>query len=194
MNESVFSVSSFLEFDAEAFGQLATELSGTEVMRAARELLTETSDGSWTATGAQLAAMAGEFMNVDLAEVAIQGWQRHAELVDAAERLLGTDAQAIVPLGSKNIQLSLDPRIEILFKGSKIAVLTFGIEVEIEVIEVDGVVRHGSLIALQGGHCGLTVKFFLEGVCLREKTAEFDPRRRIPLGKGVRLVRHKHRA
>ena len=175
-------------FGDDSVAELANRLTESDVLQEAHDGLAAVGDGVWAGAHKELASMAGDFLDLDLASVAVAGWCKHRELVDVAERLDGTSASAVVPLWTQDISLTQNPRIDLELGNATVAVIRFELKVDIKVIGVAGVVRGGALVALEGGHCEVTASFSAAGACLGKKTAEFDPHRAIPLGKGIRLI------
>jgi hypothetical protein len=175
-------------FGDDSVAELSDRLTQAGTLDKAQELLDAVGGGVWSAARKQLTSMISGFLDLDLASVAVSGWCKHRELVDVAERLDGTAASAVVPLWTQDICLTEKPRIDLVVGGATAAVIQFELKVEIKVIGVAGVVRGGALVALEGGRCEVTVSFSAAGACLGKRTADFDPHRAIPLGKGISLV------
>jgi hypothetical protein len=175
-------------FGDDTVTELANRLTGSGVLQEAHHQLAAVGDSVWASAGKELASMAGEFLDLDLASVALAGWCRHRELLDIARRLDGTTASAVVPLWTHDISLTQEPRIDLDLGAITVAVITFEVKIDIKVIGVAGVVRGATLVALEGGHCEVTASFSAAGICLATRTADIDPHRAIPLGKGIPLI------
>ncbi|HEX2805381.1 MAG TPA: hypothetical protein VHN80_04350 [Kineosporiaceae bacterium] len=177
-----------LLFGDVGLDELADRLAAAGTLQNVHGRLAGIGDSVWAAAHKELASMAATFLDLDLASVAVSGWCKHRELVDVAQRLDGSAASAVVPLWTQDISLTQKPHVDLVVGGMTVAVVRFELKVDIKVIGVSGVVRGGALVAFEGGRCELTASFSAGGVCLARRTAQFDPHRAIPLGKGIMLV------
>jgi hypothetical protein len=175
-------------FAADGVAGLAQELVDAGLLQQLHRWVTMTglSPG---AVADQLSSVIHGFLDLDLASVAVAGWRKHQELIDVAERLEGTAASAIVPLGTEDISIVQKPRVDFLLGSTTVAAVEFELAVKIAMVGIAGVVKGGSLVAFEGGSGEATVSFGAAGVTLAQRTAAFDPRLTIPLGSaGIRLV------
>jgi hypothetical protein len=174
-------------FGDESVAELKRKFTETDALQDVGDQLIRLGDSVLAAAHDEVATMASGFLDVDLASVAVAAWKKHRELLDASQRTRGTAAVAIVPLGTRDIHLTQRPRIELVVGNTTVTAVKFELKIDIKVIGVAGVVRDSALVALEGGHCELTVSFTTGGVRLGHRTAEFDPHYSIPLGSGIPL-------
>jgi hypothetical protein len=177
---------SFL-FGPDGLAELGQRLEDADVLSAAADGLGAAGESLWRVGGQQLAGVASDFLELDLASVALSGWRKHRELLAAADRTRGTTQRAVVPLGNRDISLVQTPSIDVMVGEATLTVVRFELRVDIAVLGVAGVVRDGALVALTGGGCEVTVSFSAAGVRLAEKTGRIDPHLAIPLGGGLPL-------
>jgi hypothetical protein len=174
-------------FGDESIAALQKMFTESDALQEAHDRLAGLGESVWAGANKELATMASDFLNVDLASVAVAGWKNHKELQVAAQRTRGTSGSAVVPLGTRDIALTQRPQIELRMGDRTVTAVKFELKVNIKVVGVVGVVRNGALVALEGGHCEITVSFSAGGVRLGHKTADFDPHYCIPLGAGIPL-------
>jgi len=177
----------FLFGDA-GVADLARRLTESGVLREAHDGLAAAGHDAWAAVLTQLAAMVRNFLDLDLASIAVAGWRKHHELVDVAERLDGTAASAVVPLWTQDISLTQEPHVDLVMGDATVALIQFELKVDITMVGIAGVVQGGALVAFEGGKGEATVSFSAAGVRLGQRSAAFDPHLTIPLGGGILLV------
>jgi hypothetical protein len=137
----------------------------------------------------QLAAVADGLLDLDVLDLVVGGWRKHAALVAAARRtLVAPGSEEVVDLVSHRIRSLHRPDVAILVDGVRVAKIDFELTVVFEVEALVAVVRAGRLVALRGGRCDLGATLQAEGVLLARQQRRFDLDARLPLGAGVELL------
>lgn len=138
-----------------------------------------------------LPAVVADFVNLDLATVALAGWRKHRDLVEAARTTLdpasGQEA-VLVPLATHDIVLTQRPAVDVLLGVQKVLTLRFELNVTITVIGAEAVVRRGLLAELRGGAFEIKVSFTGQGIDLGQVKRTVDARLLLPLGGGIPLA------
>jgi hypothetical protein len=137
----------------------------------------------------QVAVVAGRLLDLDVVDLLVGGWRKHAALVAAARRTLAAPGgEEVVDLVSHRIRSTHRPDVAVLVDGVRVAKVDFELTVVFEVGALVAVVRAGRLVALRGGRCGLGATLTAEGVLLVRQHQRFDLGARLSLGAGVELV------
>jgi hypothetical protein len=174
-------------FGPDSLSQLEHELTQTGALEAADDRFGAIGGVVWAGARREITRMANDFLDLDLGSVAVAGYRKHRELMEAGRRTAGTTASVVVPLGTRNIVLTQRPQIDVLVGDTAVNAIKFELKVEIAVTGVAGTVRDGALVVLAGGRCEVAASFSAAGVRIAQRTAELDPQWTIPLGSGIRL-------
>jgi hypothetical protein len=174
-------------FGADGVASLARQLDARRVLQESPIGVKSSARRLWSAAHRELANVTAEFLDVDLGGLAVAGWRKHRELLDAAERTRGRPVTALVPLGGHDICVDQHPRVEVEWGSVTVTVVRFELRMVIKALRVLGHVRDGHLVALAGGPCEVTGSFATAGVVLAQRTARFDPALVVALGKGIPL-------
>jgi hypothetical protein len=136
----------------------------------------------------ELAAKLSRFLELELTAVAAAGWDKHRELLDAARRTTGPDAEAQVdvPL-THEMLLTRHPTVDVLVGSNRIFSIDVELEVRITVTGVKAVVRAGRITALGGGECGVDVTLPVEGVEIDRRHRSLESGVLLPLRGGIPL-------
>jgi hypothetical protein len=132
--------------------------------------------------GGEVAAVAQQLLDMELGELAVAGWRKHAALTAAAERTLANPGSSeVVDLASHRITSVYRPYVELLVDDVHVATVRFELRVQFVVRALVATVRDGRLDALGFGACDVTATLAAEGVRLAEQRARLDLSLLIPL-------------
>jgi hypothetical protein len=141
------------------------------------------------AAGSQIATVAHELIDLDLGDLAVSGWRKHAALTAAADRTIANPGSSeVVDLAAHRISSVHHPYVELLLNDVHIATVRFELRVEFLVRALVATVRHGHVAALGVGACDVTATLAAEGVQLVKQQARLDMSLLIP----VPLPLHRH--
>lgn len=174
-------------FGTDPARALADRLTETKALHETRDRLLAAGGSVPAGTAATIGELSTDFLSQDISTVAIAGWRKHRELLDAADRTRGTRATAIVSLSTHQISWRQQPTIDVLLGPATVAVIRFELCIDVEVVSVAAVVRGGYLVGLEGGRCDVTASFSAAGVLVAERTVTLDPHLALDLGAGVAL-------
>jgi hypothetical protein len=139
--------------------------------------------------GSQIAIVAHELLDLDLGDLAVVGWRKHAALTAAADRTRANPGSSeVVDLATHRITSVHRPYVELLLNDVHIASVRFELRVEFLVRALVATVRHGHVAALGMGACDVTATLAAEGVQLVKQQARLDMSLLIP----VPLALHRH--
>jgi hypothetical protein len=159
---------------AEALGQAISEHDSTRnALRSIRRL----SGSAAVMVDREVATAMAGLLELDLGDVLIAAWQKHAKLTEAARRTLASsDSEEIVSLASHRIQSTYSPHVDLAVDGTLVHCFRFVLEIAVEVGALDVVVRDGRLATLRGGECKMTATLRLDGVRLAaaRRTTDLD--------------------
>jgi hypothetical protein len=137
----------------------------------------------------QVAVVASGVLDLDLVDLVVGGWRKHAALVEAARRTLAVPGtKEVVDLASHRIRSVHQPYLTVLIDGVQVAKVDFELTVVFDVKALVAVVREGRLVALRGGLCEVAATLAAEGVLLVQQRRQLDLNARLPLGVGIQLA------
>jgi hypothetical protein len=182
--------SAFLFGGAQDPGQaLAHALKEHGVLGALGPALQALSQTGREAAGSQIATVAQELLDLDLGDLAVAGWRKHAALTAAADRTRGNPGSSeVVDLATHRITSIHRPYVELLLNDVHIATVRFELRMEFLVRALVATVRHGHVAALGFGACDVAATLAAEGVQLIKQQARLDMSLLIPLP----LPLHRH--
>ena len=98
-----------------------------------------------------------------------------------------------VTLRSQQVTWTWKPSLDVLVDERWCAGVELEVGLALDITLVEGEVRGGNLVALDGGPCGVTVSLSVQGQELASGSLRsLVPRVTIPLGDGIPLVRRHH--
>jgi hypothetical protein len=134
------------------------------------------------AAGSQIATVAHELLDLDLGDLAVAGWRKHAALTAAADRTrVSPGGSEVVDLATHRITSVHRPYVELLLNDVHVASVRFELRVEFLVRALVATVRDGHVAALGFGACDVTATLAAEGVQLLEQRARLDVSLLIPV-------------
>jgi hypothetical protein len=132
--------------------------------------------------GSQIATVAHELLDLDLGELAVAGWRKHAALTAAADRTRGNPGSSeVVDLAAHRITSVHRPYVELLLNDVHVATVRFELRVEFLVRALVATVRDGHVASLGFGACDVTATLAAEGVQLLRQQARLDVSLLIPV-------------
>ncbi len=141
------------------------------------------------AAGSQIATIAQELLDLDLGDLAVAGWRKHAALTAAADRTKASPGSSeVVDLATHRITSVHRPYVELLVNDVHVATVRFELRVEFLVRALAATVRDGHVAALGVGACDVTATLAAEGVQLVKQQARLDMSLLIPMP----LSLHRH--
>ena len=142
----------------------------------------------WDGALRELAAVAEDFLDVDIAAVLIVGWRKNQDLRVAAARSVATGQPESVPLAANTFHLARHPRVDVFLGEVKVSTLRFELVIDIEVVDLSATVRDGALVELTSGAAEVTVVFSVDEAVLAKESRTFEPRLGVGLGAGIPLA------
>jgi hypothetical protein len=142
----------------------------------------------------ELATVAAEFADVDLAAILFKGWEKHKELREAGQQSLAEGKAVLVPLATHDVTFTRRPSVEVLLEDRHLLNIDCEFKAVLTVEGLVAVVRAGTLRQIEAGSCKITVSLAMEGVDLAKKKVKGRPLVQIPLGSGIPLARSGRQA
>ena len=137
----------------------------------------------------QISSAAAELLNVNLADVAADGWRKHADLTAAARRTLAARGSTdLVDLASHRVTAGQEPYVSLLVDGHRVATVRFGLSLVFEISALLAEVKAGRLAALHSGRCEVTGALAIQDINTITRQAHVDMPGMIPLHEGIRLL------
>jgi hypothetical protein len=127
------------------------------------------------AAGGQIGTVAQELLDLELGDLAVAGWRKHAVLTAAAARTITNPGSSeVVDLVTHRITSIHRPYVELLVNDVHVATVRFELRVEFVVRALVATVRHGHVAALGVGACDVTATLAAEGLQLVKQQARLD--------------------
>lgn len=137
----------------------------------------------------EVGAVVERMLELDLGDVLVSGWRKHADLVEAARRTLAlAGSEEVVVLGSHRVTSTYRPRVDLYVDELRVSSLEFELRIAFRLTGVAAVVRAGDLVSLRGGDCTVDVTLELEGAVLAHRRRGLDLGVALPLAHPVALV------
>jgi len=137
----------------------------------------------------QLCTAATDLLNMDLVDVLMAAWRKHAALAAAARSTAASPGTSeIVELATHHITATQRPYIDLLADGVRVGRIHLELQLQFTVAGLIAVVREGCLAAIQSGHCTITATLMVEGEQLASRSGHFDLPLIVRLGAGLPLL------
>lgn len=134
------------------------------------------------AAGSQIATVAHELLDLDMGDLAVAGWRRHATLTAAADRTrINPGSSEVVDLATHRITSVHRPYVELLLNDVHVTTVRFELRVEFLVRALVATVHDGHVVSLGFGACDVTATLAAEDVQLFEQQARLDVSLLIPV-------------
>lgn len=141
------------------------------------------------AVGRETSGIVSGLLDVNLADVMLGGWRKHAALTAAARRTRAAPgSRELVELATHRITSTHRPCIELLVDGHLVATLRLELTIELTIKALVAGVAHGDLVALHAGQCVTSGALSIEGHEVARRQAEIDLRAVLPLSQAIPLL------
>lgn len=140
------------------------------------------------AVDGQLAAIASGLIDLDLGDIVVSAWRKHAALATAARDTAANPAiEQVVAMATHRVTSTHRPYVDVRVGGTLVARVQFELSLAFVITAVAAVVRQGRLVAVRSGRCDLTGTLSMEGVDLVSREAQLDLQIVVRLGDGLAL-------
>jgi hypothetical protein len=130
-----------------------------------------------------------DLLNLDLVDVLVTGWRKHAALAAAARRTAAAPGTSeVVDLATHHITMAQRPYIDLLCDGVRVGRVQLELRLDFTVAGLVAVVRAGRLVAVQAGHCTIAATLLIEGEQVATRSARLDLPLAVRLGAGIPLL------
>lgn len=138
----------------------------------------------------RLAEVAADLLaDIDVADVVVTGWRKHAALVEAARRTMeDPDSEELVDLAAHRIASVHRPQIDVIVDHGPVVSVEFELRIEMVVRGVIAHVRNGRLAGVEGGRCRLSASLACCGFVVAARDTELELGAVIDFGSGIPLV------
>jgi hypothetical protein len=169
---------------------LAHVLDEQDVLGAVGGAVTKLSQAGRDVAGGEVATVAQGLLDLDLGDLLVAGWCKHADLVAAAKSTIAVPGSSeVVELAAHSITSVHQPSVDVLVNDLRVATVRFELRVEFKVQALVATVRRGHLVAFRSGGCEVAVALGAEGRQLVRRQARLDLPLVLRLGNGVSLLR-----
>jgi len=140
------------------------------------------------AVDAELKVIAAGLLDVDLGDIAVAAWRKHAALA-AAARTTTTDAatERAVALATHRITSTHRPYVDVRVGGTLVARVRLELHLVFVVAALAAVVRRGRLVEVRTGRCDLAGTLSVDGEPVVTRQGELDLEGAVRLGAGLIL-------
>jgi hypothetical protein len=154
---------------------LAEALDQQDVLAELDTALWRVSQAGREAADREIATVTHGLFDLDLGDLLVAGWRKHAAVTTAVERTRATPGSSeVVELASHRITSVYRPFVEVLVNDVRVATIRFELAIEFLVEALVATVRDGHLVSLRSGACTLTAKLAAEGAQLLTRQAHLD--------------------
>jgi len=130
-----------------------------------------------------------DLLNLDLVDVLVTGWRKHAALAAAARRTAAVPGSSeVVDLATHHITMAQRPYIDLVCDGVRVGRVQLELRLDVTVAGLVAVVRAGCLVAVQAGHCIVAATLLIENEPVAARSARLDLPLAVRLGAGVPLL------
>ncbi len=137
----------------------------------------------------EFGAVADTMLELDLGDVLVTGWRKHADLVESARRTLAAPgSEEVNALASHRVASTYRPHVDLYVDGLLVNSFEFQLEVVFDLTGLAAVVKAGALVSLRGGDCTLGATLRLEGATLAHRRQRLDLGLVVPLHHPIVLV------
>jgi hypothetical protein len=137
----------------------------------------------------QVSTATEDLLNLDLVDVLMMAWRKHAALVAAARRTTAAPGSSeVVDLATHHITVTQRPYIDLLCDEMRVGRVQIELQLDFTVAGLVAVVRAGLLVAVQTGHCTIAATLLIEGEQVATRSAHLDLPLAVRLGAGIALL------
>jgi hypothetical protein len=137
----------------------------------------------------EIGSIVAGLLQMDLVDILVAGWRKHAALASAAEMTLRSPGEKqVVGLATHRIRSTHRPSVELVVDRVPVGKIDLEIELAADVHALRAVVSGGRLTTLDSGRIELSVTLSCEGAELKSIRHEVDPSFEFDLGAGVPLI------
>jgi hypothetical protein len=179
---------------SETGAVLAQSLRQHGVLESAAGAVVGLSGAGRRAVGREIVNVVSGLLDVDLGEVVVGAWAKHARLTAAAKRTAAAPgSEEIVELAAHRVTSMHRPYIEVLVDDRRVATLHLEFTIELVVGALAAVVRRGDLVALHAGQCAATAQLHIEGHEVIVRRGQLNLRAVLPVDDGISLLPRRNR-
>ena len=137
----------------------------------------------------QVSTAAADLLNLDLVDVLMTAWRKHAALTAAARRTTAAPGSSeVVDLATHRITMAQRPYIDLLCDEVRVGRVQLELRLDFTVAGLVTVVRAGCLVAVQAGHCTIAATLLIEGEQVATRSTHLDLPLAVRLGAGIALL------
>ncbi len=128
-------------------------------------------------------------LDVDLIGFLVSGWQKHHEVIAAAQRTVAAPGSIeLVDLATHRITATQRPAVNLLVDNHRVATVELGVSVVFDITALVAGIRGGRLVAVHSGHCEVTATLAIEDTKVISRQVHLELPGIIPLGRGIPLL------
>ena len=147
------------------------------------------SGGMQDALHHELCSVAADLLSLDLVDVLMAAWRKHAALAAAARRTAASPGTSeIVELATHHVSATQRPYFDLLADDVRVGRIHLELQLDFTVAGLIAIVREGCLAAIQSGRCTVTAALMVEGERIASRSAHFDLPMIVKLGTGLPLL------
>ena len=137
----------------------------------------------------QISTATDNLLNLDLVDVLMTAWRKHAALVAAARRTTAAPGSSeVVDLATHRITMTQRPYIDLLCDEVRVGRVQLELQLGFTVAGLVAVVQGGLLVAVQAGHCTIAAALLIENEQVATRSAHLDLPLAVRLGAGIPLL------
>ena len=188
---SLPSVGALLFPGTESATQVQRLLEERAALKPAVETLGGVPSGLVGAASDEVGSIVAGLLEMDVFDLLVAGWRKHAALMAAARQTLETPGEEqVVELATHRVTSTHRPRIELVVDDVVVGSVDVQIDVSFVLHAVRAVVSAGRLTAVRSGLVDLGAELSCEGVPIKSVSRQIDLALEADLGPGVQLIEY----
>lgn len=137
----------------------------------------------------EIGSVVASVLDVDLADIAVAGWRKHAQLTAAARHsLVVPGSEEVLDLAAHRVTSVHRPYVDLLVNDVRVAQIHVALTATLEVIGLVAVVRAGRLVDIRCGDVDVEASVTVHTIPVAARRRRMDVGVLIHLGAGIPLV------
>lgn len=176
-------------FAGDSPNEIDSALQGSAALKTAVDALERLPGPLANTAISRVSAVVAPLLEMNLVDVLVAGWKKHAALVGAARTSLETPGSEVpVSLATHRITSTQEPSVQLEVDGLDAGSVDLRIELNAIIHGLVGVVSAGGLTSLQIGRVELKGTLLCEGIEIKSVSRDIDPELELHLGSGIPLA------
>lgn len=176
-------------FAGDSPNEIDSALQGSAALKTAVDALERLPGPLANTAISRVSTLVAALLEMDLVDIFIAGWKKHAALVGAVRTSLETPGSEVpVSLATHQITSRHEPSVQLEVDGLDVGSVDLRIDLIVIIHGLVGVVSVGVLSSLRIGRVELKGTLSCEGIEIKSVSQDIDPELELHLGSGIPLA------